>query len=284
MKRQMVDMLSELVKIPSDPFSDKQEVLDYVQSFTDQIHMRNTLFGDPQAPALLAEFGQGGVVLSGHLDTPPVGDYWSFSQSQLASGRMYGRGAADMKGTVVAMLDAAQDLVSRKIPVVLAFTTDEETSMQGAMALAKTLPLRRAKAVVVGEPTGLRVAYAEKGVLDLAIETRGKAAHGAMPHLGENAIGKMMRILRGLESFKGRIAHPELGMVTLNIGTFVGVSASTSCRTSAPPRSTFASRPPTPRTSSTTRSKSTCAGSRPPSPSVASSRCPPFRSTRTPST
>ncbi|HYA55049.1 MAG TPA: hypothetical protein VEG42_05555, partial [Thermoplasmata archaeon] len=79
MKRQMVDMLSELVKIPSDPFSDKQEVLDYVQSFTDQIHMRNTLFGDPQAPALLAEFGQGGVVLSGHLDTPPVGDYWSFS-------------------------------------------------------------------------------------------------------------------------------------------------------------------------------------------------------------
>jgi len=86
MKRQMVDMLSELVKIPSDPFSDKQEVLDYVQSFTDQIHMRNTLFGDPQAPALLAEFGQGGVVLSGHLDTPPVGDYWSFSQSSSRAG------------------------------------------------------------------------------------------------------------------------------------------------------------------------------------------------------
>jgi acetylornithine deacetylase/succinyl-diaminopimelate desuccinylase-like protein len=224
MKRQMVDMLAELIKIPSDPFSDKQEVLDYVQSFTDLIHMRNTLFGDSAAPALLAEYGQAGLVLSGHLDTPPIGDYWSFSQSQIASGRMYGRGAADMKGTVVAMLQAAQDLVSRKIPVVLAFTTDEETSMQGAMALSKTLPLRRAKAVVVGEPTGLRVAYAEKGVLDLAIETRGKAAHGAMPHLGENAISKMMRILRGLESFKGRIAHPELGSVTLNIGTFSGGS------------------------------------------------------------
>ncbi len=222
MKRAMVDMLAEVIRIPSDPFSDKQEILDYVQSFTDQIHMRNTLFGDPQAPALLAEFGQGGVVLSGHLDTPPIGEYWSFSQSQLASGRMYGRGAADMKGTVVAMLEAAQDLVARKIPVVLAFTTDEETSMQGASALAKTLPLRRAKAVVVGEPTGLRVAHAEKGVLDLAIETRGKAAHGAMPHLGENAISKMMRLLRGLESFKGRIAHPELGSVTLNIGTFNG--------------------------------------------------------------
>ncbi|MCI4336949.1 MAG: M20/M25/M40 family metallo-hydrolase [Thermoplasmata archaeon] len=224
MKRQMVDMLAELVKIASDPFSDKQEVLDYVQSFTDQIHMRNTLFGEAAAPALLAEYGQGGIVLSGHLDTPPIGDYWSFSQSQLAGGRMYGRGAADMNGTVIAMLQAAQDLVARKIPVVLALTTDEETTMQGATALAKTLPLRRAKAIVVGEPTGLRVAYAEKGVLDLAIETRGKAAHGAMPHLGENAISKMMRILRGLESFKGRIAHPELGMVTINIGTFSGGS------------------------------------------------------------
>jgi acetylornithine deacetylase/succinyl-diaminopimelate desuccinylase-like protein len=222
MKRQMVDMLAELIKIPSDSFSDKQEVLDYVQSFTDQIHMRNTLFGDNTAPALLAEYGQAGVVFSGHLDTPPIGDYWSFSQSQLAGGRMYGRGAADMKGTVIAMLQAAQDLVARKVPVALALTTDEETSMQGAMALAKTLPLRRAKSVVVGEPTGLRVAHAEKGVLDLSIETRGKAAHGAMPHLGENAISKMMRILRGLEGFKGRIAHPELGMVTMNIGTFSG--------------------------------------------------------------
>ena len=222
MKRQMAEMLAELIKIPSDPFSDKREILDYVQSYTDQAHLRNTLYGDSQSPALLAEYGQSGVVLSGHLDTPPIGDYWSFSQSQLTQGRMYGRGAADMKGTVVAMLQAAQDLVARKIPVVLAFTTDEETTMQGAVALSKTLPLRRARAVVVGEPTGLKVAYAEKGVLDLAIETRGKAAHGAMPHLGENAIAKMMRILRGLDSFKGRIAHPELGSVTMNIGTFNG--------------------------------------------------------------
>ncbi|MGI0068571.1 MAG: M20/M25/M40 family metallo-hydrolase, partial [Thermoplasmata archaeon] len=116
MKRQMIDMLAELVKIPSDPLSDKQEILDYVQSFTDQIHMRNTLFGDSQSPALLAEFGQSGIVLSGHLDTPPIGDYWSFSQSQIASGRLYGRGAADMKGTVVAMMQAAADLTARKIP------------------------------------------------------------------------------------------------------------------------------------------------------------------------
>lgn len=222
MKRQMVDMLADLIKITSDPSANKQEVIDYVQSFTDQLKMKNALYGDPSAPALLAEYGTSGVVLSGHLDTPPIGDFWSFSQSQFTGGRMYGRGAADMKGTVVAMLQAAQDLVARRIPVVLAFTTDEETTMSGAVSLSKTLALRRARAIVVGEPTGLRVGYAEKGVLDLAIETRGRSAHGAMPHLGENAIAKMMRILRALEGFRGRIAHPELGTVTLNIGTLNG--------------------------------------------------------------
>ena len=224
MKRQMVDTLADLIKISSDPPSDKHEILDYVQSFTEQARMRNSLHGDSHVPALLAEYGQGGVVLAGHLDTPSVGDNWSFSQSQFTGGRMYGRGSADMKGTVVAMLQAAQDLVARKIPVVLALTTDEETSMAGAVALSKTLPLRRAKAIVVGEPTGLRVGYAEKGVLDLAVETRGRAAHGAMPQLGENALVKMMRILRALETFRGRVAHPELGSVTINVGTLNGGS------------------------------------------------------------
>ncbi|MDE1820049.1 MAG: M20 family metallopeptidase [Euryarchaeota archaeon] len=222
MKRQMVDMLADLIKLSSDPNADKHEILDYLQSFADSLKMRSSVYGDPSAPALLSEYGQGGVVLAGHLDTPPVGDGWSFSQSQFTAGRMYGRGAADMKGTVVAMLSAVSDLVTRKVPCVLAITTDEETTMNGAQALCKTLALRRAKAVVVGEPTGLRTGYAEKGVLDLSIETRGRSAHGAMPQLGENAVVKLMRLLRALETFRGRVAHPELGTVTVNVGTFHG--------------------------------------------------------------
>ena len=218
----MVDMLADLIKLSSDPASDKHEILDYIQSFADSLKMRSAVYGDPSAPALLSEYGQGGVVLAGHLDTPPVGDGWSFSQSQFTAGRMYGRGAADMKGTVVAMLSAVNDLVVRKVPVTLAITTDEETTMNGAQALCKTLAMRRARAVVVGEPTGLRVGYAEKGVLDLAIETRGRSAHGAMPQLGENAVVKLMRLLRALETFRGRVAHPELGTVTVNVGTLHG--------------------------------------------------------------
>jgi acetylornithine deacetylase/succinyl-diaminopimelate desuccinylase-like protein len=221
-KRQTVDLLSELINIPSDVTSNKRESIDYVQSFADQLKMKSSLHGKPTSPALLAEYGEGGVVLSGHLDTPPIGDFWNFSQSQVSGGRMYGRGTSDMKGSIVAMLQAAQDLVSRKVPVTLAFTTDEETTMEGAASLAKTLAIRRARAIIVGEPTALRVGYAEKGVLDLAIETRGKAAHGAMPQLGENAVAKMMRLLKALEGFKGRIEHSEMGKVTINVGVING--------------------------------------------------------------
>ncbi len=221
-KRQTVDMLSDLITIPSDVSSNKREILDYVQSFAEQLKMRVSVHGNASAPAVLAEYGERGVVFSGHLDTPPIGDSWNFSQSQISSGRMYGRGASDMKGSIVAMLQSAQDLVTRKVPVTLAFTTDEETTMEGAASLAKTLAIRRARAIVVGEPTALRVGYAEKGVLDFALEARGKAAHGAMPQLGENAIVKMMRLLKALEGFKGRIEHSEMGKVTMNIGMVNG--------------------------------------------------------------
>lgn len=224
MKRQTVDLLSELINIQSDVTSNKREILDYVQSFAEQLKMRTSVHGSPSAPALLAEYGERGVVLSGHLDTPPIGDSWNFSQSQISAGRMYGRGASDMKGSVVAMLQATQDLVSRKVPVALALTTDEETTMDGAESLAKTLAVRRARAIVVGEPTGLRVGYAEKGVLDFTLEARGKAAHGAMPQLGENAITKMTRLLKALEGFKGKVEHSEMGKVTMNLGMISGGS------------------------------------------------------------
>ncbi|MCL4324452.1 MAG: M20 family metallopeptidase [Candidatus Thermoplasmatota archaeon] len=215
-------MLTELIGIPSDVTANKREIIDYIQYFADRLKMTTSIHGNPSSPAILAESGDRGVVLSGHLDTPPIGDFWNFSQGQIASGRMYGRGAADMKGSIVAMLQATQDLVHRKIPVVLAFTTDEETTMAGAASLAKTLALRRARAVVIGEPTALRVGHAEKGVLDVAIETKGKAAHGAMPQLGDNAVTKMMRLLKALEGFKGKVEHSEMGRVTVNPAVIQG--------------------------------------------------------------
>ncbi len=221
-KRQTVDMLTELIGIASDVTSNKREIIDYVQYFADRLKMTTSIHGSPTAPAILAEYGERGVLFSGHLDTPPIGDFWNFSQGQIASGRMYGRGASDMKGSVVAMLQAAQDLVHRKIPVTLAFTTDEETTMAGAASLAKTLTVRRARSIVIGEPTALRVGYSEKGVLDVSIETKGKAAHGAMPQLGDNAITKMMRLLKALEGFKGRVEHSEMGRVTLNPAVISG--------------------------------------------------------------
>ena len=279
MKRQMVDMLADLIKSRATRSRTSRRCSTTSSRSPTRSTCGTRCSGSrPRRPSLPSP-GQGGVVLSGHLDTPPIGDYWSFSQSQLAAAGCTGRGAADMKGTVIAMLQAAQDLVARKVPIVLALTTDEETTMQGAAALAKTLPMRRAKAIVVGEPNGLRVAYAEKGVLDLAIETRGKAAHGAMPHLGENAISKMMRMPPGSGELQG--PHRASGARQRDDEHR---HAERRRRINVVPNKATAEvdirfPPPSSRTSCTGRSRSTCGGSRPRSRSAACSACARCKST-----
>jgi len=222
MRKQLTDTLADLIKFKSYLEEEKPDIIRYIVDYLKPLNMKITEYGDDSSPAILAEYGEGGVVFAGHLDTCPIGDFWTYTQAQIVDGKMYGRGTADMKGSVTAMLNASAELVRREIPFALAFTTDEESTMRGASALCRARAVRNAPAIVIGEPTNLCVGYAEKGLMFLQIETIGKAAHGAMPHLGENAILKMMKVLRTLETFKDSATHPQLGGVTINIGTING--------------------------------------------------------------
>jgi len=222
MRKHITDTLADLIRFKSYLEEEKPDIIRYVVDILSPLNLKITEYGDDSSPAILAEYGEGGVVFAGHLDTCPIGEFWTYSQAQVVDGKMYGRGAADMKGSVTAMLNAAQELVKREIPFAIALTTDEETTMRGAESLCRAKTIRNAPAIVIGEPTNLNVGYAEKGLVFLQVETRGKAAHGAMPHLGENAILKMMKVLRTLETFKDTVQHPQLGGVTINIGTISG--------------------------------------------------------------
>ncbi len=180
-----------------------------------------TLTGEAREPLLW---------FSGHLDTVPVNpdswqhDPWSASRD---GDRLYGRGSTDMKGGVAAMVTAAL-AVARRRPLRsglgLIFTWGEETGCEGAAHLVATGALnRRAKALIVGEPTANRLVIGHKGALWLEAEARGKAAHGAMPEQGDNAIYKAARAVLGLERFRFDTApHPLLGKPTLNVGTIHG--------------------------------------------------------------
>lgn len=166
------------------------------------------------------------LVLSGHLDVVPAGHGWARDAhgGEVHDGEVWGRGAADMLGAVAAMMCAAQE--AGPGDWALALTLDEETGMHGAKALAASGALEGADLVVVGEPTDLDLGVGHRGVLWLDLETKGKAAHGGSPHLGDNAIHKMLRLLQSLDGFALPERHALLGGSTLNLGQVHGGTAS----------------------------------------------------------
>ena len=194
----VVSTLLELLSYPSTTTDDKTGIVQYVSEWLSELGMDISLHGEKDLPAVCASHGRGGIVLSGHLDTVPPGTKWSREQGEVVAGKIYGRGAADMKGAVASMLHAAAELMADDIPFSVFLTTDEEDRMTGAYALKELDVLQEARGVLVGEPTDLLPAYKEKGISRFRLTTHGTAAHASLPWLGENAIQRMSHLLEKL--------------------------------------------------------------------------------------
>lgn len=208
----VITLLQELIRIESH--TDKRPIIDYVTGLLKDMGAHISVFGAHENPAILAEFGKGGIIFSGHLDTVVMGE-WDFDQGEIRNNNLYGRGSADMKSGCAAMI-AAADLLKDDVSFALAFTTDEEVTMHGAEEMAKTKQVHNAPFVVVGEPTGLKVGTGEKGVLWLQAEIEGIPSHGSMPWIGENAIVQMVHHLQDVNPYTDRDG------MTVNIGSIKG--------------------------------------------------------------
>ena len=144
----------------------------------------------------------GGLVLCGHLDTVACGDSraWELPplSGELRDGRMYGRGAADMKGGVTAMLLTAEYFLNRreelKRPIFFCFTADEENQGIGARALAEHPWMKEAAELLICEPTGSQIGCCEKGALWVRLTARGRSAHGSAPEKGVNALAQLVEL------------------------------------------------------------------------------------------
>jgi acetylornithine deacetylase len=167
------------------------------------------------------------LMLCGHIDTVGVAGMDRPFEPIERDGRLYGRGAQDMKGGVAAMIGAARMIAESggltQGRLVVAAVIDEEHASLGADALVATC---HADAGVVTEPTDLDVAVAHKGFQWVEVETRGRAAHGSRPLEGRDAIMRMGRVLSGLEALdrtlqSGR-THPLLGTASLHASTVQG--------------------------------------------------------------
>jgi acetylornithine deacetylase/succinyl-diaminopimelate desuccinylase-like protein len=178
------------------------------------------------------------ILLAPHLDTVGAADSQFFPRRK--NGRLYGRGACDTKGSVAAMLMALCELAESKnrpqeTEIIFTGLVDEEQAQAGSRAfVAQASRLRvpngrdaRATTLaIIGEPTRLHVVTAHKGDLWLELETRGVAAHGALPETGQNAIHEAARMVDWLQTdYAARLRqrrHPLLGTATVSVGMICG--------------------------------------------------------------
>jgi acetylornithine deacetylase len=194
------------------------------------------------------------IMLEAHQDTVPVeGMTIEPFTPRIEAGRMYGRGSCDIKGGMAAMIAAlarlAKEKPSRRPTVVMACTINEEHGFTGATHWAATYsgsppdsgrgpeiapPAGRSKllarvpdAAIVAEPTRLNVVVAHKGAARWKCSTTGVATHSSQPHLGDNAIYHMSKVLAVLEEYGRDIvptlaSHPLCGHPTLSVGLISG--------------------------------------------------------------
>lgn len=183
---------------------------------------------------LLATLGRGpgGLILSGHTDTVPCNiDKWNSDPFKLTDkdNRFYGLGSCDMKGFFALALAAVQkvDPKTLKAPIFILATADEETSMTGARALA-SLGLPKARAAIIGEPTGLKPINMHKGILMEGVTVTGQAGHSSDPSLGNNAMDVMHTVIGDLMNFREELKQQHhhtafsVPTPTLNLGCIHG--------------------------------------------------------------
>jgi succinyl-diaminopimelate desuccinylase len=241
----LLDTLVALVRVPSvfdpsHPGGNERAAADLVAALLDQWGMRYRRWDiAPERPNLVVDLPgtRPGPILifEGHTDVVTVGDPRAWTVPPFAAhmrdGRLYGRGACDMKGGVVAMLFAARALQMAGCDYAgtlrLAILADEEGMMQGAKSFVAEGYLAGATAAVICEPEGDRVCVAQKGAIRLRVTLNGKMAHGCMPEEGINpvaALGEVIVACRALEREiqQERPPHQLLGQFSLTPTVVLG--------------------------------------------------------------
>ena len=236
-----LDLAQTLVRMNTVSANSNLDLIHFIRDELARLGVRSrlTFDADKTKANLFATLGEGkpaGVILSGHTDTVPwEGQEWSADPlaANVADGRLYGRGSADMKGFIAVALAHAQDFLDSKAPFAIhfAFTHDEETGCFGVKELiadmreAGIAPL----ACVVGEPTGMVPAIAHKGVYRYQCCVRGKEAHSSLTPQSVNAIemaarvvGKLRDMAEGFERNEPRYDGFDIPFTTASVGQFHG--------------------------------------------------------------
>lgn len=221
-------LAAELIRLPSvNPPGDEAAAVGCLERLLAGWGWRTERRDSPAGRANLTasrRFGPGGgrVILCGHLDVVPAGDpsAWRFPPfgGVTAEGRLWGRGAADMKGGAAALVWGARLLELTGPPaageVILHLVADEESGGDHGAGWLAAQGLCAADACLVAEPSGLRPVIAGKGVWWARIALTGRSAHAGAPEKGVNAVAAMARLIARLPELVEDAQHPLLGRPT----------------------------------------------------------------------
>ncbi len=233
----VVRIAKDLVDIRSESLADGEgDVARYISGYLKGIGIASeTIEFQKGRFNVIATAGKGdGLMLNGHMDTVPIGDAGKWrhgTQARVSGGRLYGRGSTDMKGGIAAMLSALTDFdySKSKRRLALAFVGDEEMYFRGSAWLLRNRKsfFRNVRYGMISEPTDLGLQIAQKGILSMTIEVRGKGAHGSTPWMGKNAIVGMSKFIEELDKLSGKLGVTDrlLGKGTINVGQIQGGTA-----------------------------------------------------------
>jgi len=238
------DMLARLVAFDTTSYKGNIPLIEFIEAYLADWGVRS-LRVDYEAGKktnLYVTIGPdvaGGIVLSGHTDVVPADSQdWSTDPFEMVEkdGLLYGRGTADMKGFLATALALVPDFKAAKLktPIHLALSCDEEVGCFGVRPLVKYMKehLPKPKAVIVGEPTLMKVVNAHKGAHTFATEVTGREGHSSCTHLGVNSIlvagellseiGRLAAEMRERGDPSGRFSPPY---TTVHVGLIEGGTA-----------------------------------------------------------
>ncbi|MCY4274047.1 MAG: acetylornithine deacetylase [Gammaproteobacteria bacterium] len=241
---QTIKMLDTLISFPTVSTDSNLGMINFLAEVLESAKARVSIYHDQTGNKanLFATIGpeeEGGIVLAGHSDVVPVTDQsWTTDpfQMKVEGGRLFGRGACDMKGFIAAAVVMAPKFLksAKRRPIHFAFTYDEEVGCFGAKSLIECLKQEQVnpKMAIVGEPTSMRIIDGHKGCYEYTTHFCGQGGHGSLPDTGVNAIEyaaqyvcELLHIKKLLEKCAPVNSLYDPPWTTISTGRFTGGNA-----------------------------------------------------------
>ncbi len=239
---QSIEILEKLISFPTVSKDSNLDLIEFVEGYLTEhgISSKRVPNNKGTKANLYATIGpmeEGGIILSGHTDVVPVeGQPWETDPFVLTEkeDRLYGRGTCDMKAYAAIALSLIPEMKNLKKPIHLAFSYDEEIGCLGAPGMIAELKenLPKPRAVIVGEPTEMKVVTAHKGIVALTTTVTGHEAHSSQTHRGVSAVMTASKLIQWLEdrAEKLRQSAPkdsgfEPHFTTIHVGVINGGTA-----------------------------------------------------------